>query len=312
MWQGLDWLRDASIFYAFDRTGFERHAERRPAFQEPLRDAASQPLMGLVTGGSRGIGQAAVERLRGLGHRVLTCGRSPGGGGDPDYLALDTSDWGAVSRLADELPALDFLALNAGGMPERFETNAQGVEMQMASQLFGHFLLARNLVSLGKLKPGSRIVWMSSGGMYLKRLHLDHLFENEHYSKVETYANVKRAQVVVNREMAEVPEFQGIDCLAMHPGWVDTAGIQAAIPGFWRLTRNRLRTPEQGADTLVWLVARPPAAELGGGAPGLRSGALYFDRRETRAHLFPWTRERLTDRLRLLELLEEQLAPYYR
>ena len=38
----------------------------------------------------------------------------------------------------------------------------------------------------------------------------------------------------------------------MHPGWVDTPAY-GAMPTFWRLTNSILRTPDQGADTVVWL-----------------------------------------------------------
>jgi len=301
-----EWLLDASIYFSFDRSGFERHARTWPGFRDRLREGPSEALTGLVTGGSRGIGAAAVERLRGMGHRVLSCGRSERPE-DPDYRRLDTADWAEVARLAAELPQLDFVALNAGGMPERFERNADGVEMQMASQLFGHYLLVHNLASTGRLGPGARVIWMSSGGMYLQRLHLEHLFENERYDKVATYANVKRAQVIVNAQMARMPLFRDVECCAMHPGWVDTAGVREAIPGFWRWTRNRLRSPEQGADTLVWLAARN---DEGGRASAPESGGLYFDRRRVSPYLVPGTREPLGERRRLLETMDRLLAPY--
>ena len=304
-----EWLLDASIYFSFDSSGYERHARRWPGFADPLREGGSRPLTGLITGGSRGIGAAAAARLRGMGHRVITCGRSPGGG-EADYLSLDTGDWAAVQRAASELPELDFVGLNAGGMPERLARNADGVELQMASQLFGHFLLVRNLARLGRLRPGARVVWMTSGGMYTQRLHIEHLFDNEAYDKVATYANVKRAQAVVNAEMAWMPDFQGIGCYAMHPGWVDTVGVREALPGFWRWTRGRLRTPEQGADTLVWLAARPEEGSPGLVSPPLASGALYFDRRRVSPYLLPGTREAAGVRTQLLAWLEHCLAPY--
>ena len=44
---------------------------------------------------------------------------------------------------------------------------------------------------------------------------------------------------------------------AKHPGWVDTPGVRAYLTQFRALTRAVIRTPEQGADTLVWLLATP-------------------------------------------------------
>ena len=50
---------------------------------------------------------------------------------------------------------------------------------------------------------------------------------------------------------------------AMHPGWVDTPGVESGLPLFGKITGPILRTPEEGADTLVWLAAS-------GGSPSKR------------------------------------------
>ena len=63
----------------------------------------------------------------------------------------------------------------------------------------------------------------------------------------------------------------GITVNAMHPGWADTPGLRAALPGFTRVVGPLLRTPEEGADTIVWLAAAPDAADL--------SGLFFLDRR---------------------------------
>ena len=76
------------------------------------------------------------------------------------------------------------------------------------------------------------------------------------------YARTKRMQVVL---AGRVGASAASDASSAHPGWVDTPGIADSLPPFKKLTRPILRTPEQGADTFVWLVAarsrcRPPAA----------------------------------------------------
>jgi dehydrogenase/reductase SDR family member 12 len=63
---------------------------------------------------------------------------------------------------------------------------------------------------------------------------------------------------------------------AMHPGWSDTEGIQRSMPGFRRLTRPILRSPEQGADTIVWLGAAPE--------PLTATGLFWHDRRRRPTH----------------------------
>ena len=63
-------------------------------------------------------------------------------------------------------------------------------------------------------------------------------------------------QVVLAGEWAR----RGKHVSSAHPGWVDTPGIADSLPLFKTLTRPILRTPEQGADTFVWLAgaAVPP------------------------------------------------------
>ena len=77
----------------------------------------------------------------------------------------------------------------------------------------------------------------------------------------------------------------------MHPGWADTPGIAAALPGFHRLMGPLLRTPAQGVDTMVWLAA--------GGQATYLSGRLVLDRRARPFDRIPSTRVPPEDRRRL-------------
>ena len=63
----------------------------------------------------------------------------------------------------------------------------------------------------------------------------------------------------------------GVHVHAMHPGWADTAGVRNWMPVFRALTRPVIRTPEQGADTIVWLGGAPEAVET--------TGLFWHDRR---------------------------------
>jgi NAD(P)-dependent dehydrogenase (short-subunit alcohol dehydrogenase family) len=134
-----------------------------------------------------------------------------------------------------------------------------------------------------------------SGGMYPVKLSLGAL--QGHVSRFEgvaAYAQTKRAEVILNALWAG--RETGIAFHAMHPGWADTPGVQHSLPRFRSMTQGILRSPEQGADTLVWLAA----AE----GPGRASGQLWFDRAEVSPHAFPWTRESAADRASLWDLCE--------
>ena len=52
----------------------------------------------------------------------------------------------------------------------------------------------------------------------------------------------------------------------MHPGWSDTPAVQTSMPSFREKMLDKLRTPEQGADTLVWMCCNPNLEQFENGA----------------------------------------------
>ncbi len=266
----LDKLLDLSVYFSFDRSGFKRH--ERFFKQSQNLDLKNKNV--LVTGGTSGIGHSAAVSLKRLGANVYVTGRNLKKGMKVEkdglkFLQLDLANWKEVKEFSQGETVFDHIVLNAGGMPESKEVNDEGVELQVASQLIGHYKLVKNLKENNKILEGTRIVWVSSGGMYLKKLMISELENNINYDKVDTYANVKRAQVTYVEELGQSEEWKGLHHYSMHPGWVDTAGIEKALPGFYKWTKNRLRSGKEGADTIVWLVASNS---------NLEDGAFYFDR----------------------------------
>ena len=126
------------------------------------------------------------------------------------------------------------------------------------------------LKKYGKINRHARIIWVSSGGMYLKKLDLDSLFHNKKYEKVSTYSNVKRAQVTLVEELSRQERWKNEQVFSMHPGWVGTYGLKEALPMFFSLMKNRLRNMKEGADTIIWLLLTDES---------LTSGSFYFDRK---------------------------------
>ena len=88
---------------------------------------------------------------------------------------------------------------------------------------------------------------------------------------------------------------------ALLPGWVDTPGVDAALPGFATVMAPILRTPEQGADTLVWLAAT-------GGGPEAAPGTFWHDRRPRRTSYVPGTATNDAERAALVDWLDREIA----
>ena len=276
-------------------------------------DAAAPTLAGrtaLVTGASSGLGEAACEGLLAAGASVHMLVRDLERGEQArDRIAkrlrdassrleielCDLSDLAEVRRFAADFLAghdqLDVLVNNAGVLPAERSHTADGVELTFATNVLGPFLLTSLLLPALRLGGRSRVITVSSGGMYTARLDAgDPQLERRDFDGARFYSHTKRAEVVLNRAWTE-RHGSAIGFHAMHPGWADTAGLASSLPGFHRLMRPLLRNPRQGADTIVWL-ATEPALEPA-------SGGFWHDRAVRPEHRVPWTRESAHDRERL-------------
>ena len=175
------------------------------------------------------------------------------------------------------------LVHNAGVLSADFRQATDGTELTVAAQVFGPFLLTGLLLPLLRQSAPARVITVSSGGMYTQRFDLAAVeMDRRHYDGTVAYARAKRAQVVLNREWARRVAPDQVVFQAMHPGWVDTPGIASSLPTFYRRMRPLLRTPGQGADTVVWLASDPE--------PLASSGGFWHDRRRRGEHRLPWTR----------------------
>lgn len=249
----------------------------------------------VITGANRGIGLAATEAFVTLGAQVtMVCRdlaraeearsaveRATGRTGHITIELCDMSRPGDVAQLATRLrDPIDAVVHNAGVLPSTRMDNVDGLELTWATHVVGPHLLSRLLRA--RLAPTSRIVLVSSGGMYLVPLEAPATVPSP-YDGVRAYALTKRAQVVLAQLWAQ-HDPSGPRVVAMHPGWVDTEAVRTSLPRFHALNRPLLRDPHGGADTIAWLVTAPRSA--------IEHGGFYFDRRRRATHLFPWQHDR--------------------
>jgi NAD(P)-dependent dehydrogenase (short-subunit alcohol dehydrogenase family) len=202
----------------------------------------------------------------------------------------------AAARL--EKAPVDVLVHNAGALPDERSETADGLELTFATHVVGPHLLTRLLRPRLEESGDARVIWVSSGGMYTRRLNVQdpNWTQRRDYDGVLAYAETKRAQVVLSELWADELHDSPVVASAMHPGWADTPSVRDSLPRFYRIMKSFLRTPAEGADTVVWLAAAPGAGE--------RTGRFYFDREPRRTHYLPNTRESEKERRELWSLCE--------
>jgi len=220
----------------------------------------------VVTGASSGIGLAAAVELGRRGWRVALLGRDPGrlatalqqvgevAAVPPRAYDCDFSSFAQVRRVAaqlrDDHERIDVLANNAGGNVGARRSTEDGFEATIQSNHLAHFLLSHELRE--RLR-GGRIVNTSSRVHAQGRLDPDDLNgEGRPFVSLGFYANAKQANVLFTVEATR--RWPEIISTAFHPGVVRTRfGRDSAIYSVFYRFAPGLRTPEQGARTLVYL-----------------------------------------------------------
>jgi NAD(P)-dependent dehydrogenase (short-subunit alcohol dehydrogenase family) len=249
----------------------------------------------LVTGVSAGLGVETARALAAHGAQVVGAARNlkkakaateqvraqAAHGGGLELVELDLASLASVRACADALTAngqpFDLVIANAGVMACPKGQTSDGFETQFGTNHLGHFVLVNRIVSL--LKPGSRLVNLSSAGHRFSDVDLDDPnFEHTPYTEFGAYGRSKTANILFAVEFDRRHKANGVRATAVHPGGIQTElgrhlspeavkqlidGINAAnlasgAPAFsWK-------TIPQGAATSVWSGIVASADEVGG------------------------------------------------
>lgn len=289
-----DTAADRSVVIGYSRLGYL--LRRRWFAPDDPAPGALRGRVVLVTGASSGLGVAAATGLaeldatvvlvvrnleRGERSRAEIADQVPGA--EVELARCDLSDLDDVRKFGEEAlsrwPTVDALVHNAGAMPAERTESPQGHELALATHVLGPLLLTDLLRPALERSADPRVILMSSGGMYAQGVPADLEYREGEYKGATAYARTKRLQVAFTPLLAERYADYGISVHALHPGWADTPGVAGSLPGFHKVTKHILRTPAEGADTVVWLTATKPPPP---------TGRFWHDRKPRPTHYLPW------------------------
>ncbi|KAJ8359101.1 hypothetical protein SKAU_G00156260 [Synaphobranchus kaupii] len=230
--------------------------------------------------------------------------------------------WEFAESFKKRYRTLNVLIHNACRMTSQREVSTEGFEKNFATNTLGKdpgvYILTKSLLPLLERNSNPRVVstpklpfhctpvptsakvsvlviatrcsdqfylttiTVSSGDMLIQKLRTTDLqSEMGYFDANMVYAQNKRQQVVMTEKWAKA--HSSVHFSSTHPGWADTPAVAMAMPQFYRLMQGKLRAPEQGADTVVWLAVSDAAMAT-------PSGLFFQDRQPVPAHLpLAWT-----------------------
>jgi NAD(P)-dependent dehydrogenase (short-subunit alcohol dehydrogenase family) len=281
----------------------------------------------VITGATSGIGLTAAKELAARGANLGIVARnqakanevkaqimaSTGGRTNVDVFIADMASQQSIRNVAAEIlakcPKIDVLINNAGAMFISRNLTEDGLEMTWAVNHLAPFLLTKLLMDRLKENEHARVITTASHGhkMIKNGMNFDDLSAERFYSFPKKivggptlrYAETKLANILFTSELAERLKGSGVTAHCFDPGLVSTNfnqnnGLLA------RMTMAGMkpfsRSPEKGAETLVWLA---DTDEIAG-----HNGLYYTDMQVTMPSVHA---QNMDAAKRLWEISEEQI-----
>jgi retinol dehydrogenase 12 len=239
----------------------------------------------LVTGATDGIGKVTALALARMGATVIGVGRDPrkaervqaegrGASGTLEMIAADLSLQAEVRAVAADFlrkyDRLHVLVNNAGAIFTTYRESVDGIEMTFALNHLSYFLLTNLLLDTIIASAPARIINVSSSAHEGETIDFDDLGHKRNYSMWTAYGASKLTNILFTYELARRLEGTHVTVNAVHPGWVNTNFAPAA-----GLNMNPPLTPEQGAETQIWLATSDEVEGV--------TGKYFVRKRETQS-----------------------------
>jgi NAD(P)-dependent dehydrogenase (short-subunit alcohol dehydrogenase family) len=243
----------------------------------------------IVTGGYSGLGLETARTLAAAGAKVIVPARDADKArrnlqAVPSAIleSLDLMDPQSIDGFAERFLAahgsLDLLVNCAGTMAPPLVRDSRGNESQLSTNHLGHFQLTARLWPALRRAKGARVIAVSSRGH--RRAPVDFAdinFEKRAYDPWVGYGQSKTANILFALALDGRGQAEGVRAFSLHPGGIITDLVRHMSTDELRAhgaidadgkpiidPAKNMKTPEQGAATIVWCAISPQLAGLGG------------------------------------------------
>ena len=247
----------------------------------------------IITGANSGIGKAAAIQLAKYGATVIMACRSmvkaskafidvrnEANSQQVELLQVDMSSRESIIRFAEEFKSrfekLDVLIHNAANFDHTLKKpllNSDGVETIFATNHIGPFLLTHLLLDKLKASTPSRIITVATKGLMVYPfldIEFDNLNGERKFSTQHAYYHSKLAQIMFTYDLSNRLKGTGVTVNCVQVTNVAIPDERLTHLPIWlrklyNLKRGMSITPEEMAQTYVFLAADPSVAEITGG-----------------------------------------------
>jgi len=238
----------------------------------------------LVTGANRGIGKATAMGLAKMNATVVMVCRNrklgkitqkeiidESGNPNVDLMIADLSSMTSVRQLADQFKErysyLHVLIHNAGVAKKDFTLTEDGFEITFAVNHLAPFLLTNLLLDTLKTSAPARVISVSSMVHKWGEMNFNDLMGAEDYDMDRVYNQTKLANILFTYELSRRLAGTGVTANSLEPGMTVTdfgreyTGFKAFMSRVWRIF---MKSPEEGAETSIYLASSPELIEISG------------------------------------------------
>lgn len=189
-----------------------------------------------------------------------------------DFIECDISSMTQVRALAERInrdyERIDILVNNAGITESIRRESADGLEMTMATNFLGPFLLTNLLLDKLRASTPARIINIASEAHKMAQgLDWEDIDNHKKWAKVnhgcgfQAYARSKLCLVAFSYDLADMLDGTGITVYAVSPGYFIKTNIIKHMRGIWKLGVKLawpfMQTVENGAKTHIYLTTDP-------------------------------------------------------